>query len=322
MNGENAVGHQESPVDEAAGHRNPIGLLVRIVVSVALLAGLLYLLPFRQVVAAIRQVPPALWAVGFVVFLLGHVVAALKWRLLIPSSVEVSAGAVVRAHFGGLAANLFLPGLIGGDVVRAAWLGRSVGGWEGVAVAGLVDRLLDMVALLLLASAGVLWLVEPSVVFGRLLLVGLGLVGAAVIIIWIVAARLEGAPAGSRGAKIAAAVGALRARPWRAVAALCLSVAVQTTFVAITARFGLAVGLGVGMEAWMAAWPLAKIAAIVPVTFAGLGTREAALVALMRTIGADPGRVAAAALLWTSVLICGALTGGLLAWAAGRPRAV
>ena len=115
-----------------------IGLLVRIIVSVAVLAGLLYVLPARQVAAAIRQVPPALWAVAFVVFLLGHVVAALKWRLLIPSSVEVPAGAAVRAHFGGLAANLFLPGLVGGDVVRAAWLGRSVGGWEGVAVAGLV----------------------------------------------------------------------------------------------------------------------------------------------------------------------------------------
>ena len=310
----------EDPVDEGARNRNVIGLLIRIIVSVALLAGLMYLLPVRQVAAAVRQVPPALWAVAFVVFLLGHVVAALKWRLLIPSSVEVPAGAAVRAHFGGLAANLFLPGLVGGDVVRAAWLGRSVGGWEGVAVAGLVDRLLDTVALLILASAGVLWLVEPAVVFGRLLLVGAGLVGLAVIGIWIVTVRLAGAPGGSRGAKIAAAIGTVRERPFRSVAALGLSVAVQTTFVAITARFGLAVGLGVGIEAWLAAWPLAKIAAIVPVTFAGLGTREAALVALMRMIGAEPSRVAAAALLWTSVLICGALTGGLLAWAAGRRR--
>jgi uncharacterized membrane protein YbhN (UPF0104 family) len=168
--------------------------------------------------------------------------------------------------------------------------------------------------------AGVLWLADGGVVFGRLLLLGAGLVGLALVAIWIAAVRLQAAPFGSRGAKIAAAISALRARPARALAVLALSVAVQGMFVAIAARFGAAVGLGVGIEAWLAAWPLAKIAAIVPVTFAGLGTREAALVALMRLAGADPTRAAAAAFLWTSVLISGALIGGASAWAAGRPR--
>ena len=135
----------------------------RLIVSAVVLALLLVLVPLHQLAAAIRDVPPGLWAGALVLFLIGHAVSAFKWQLLLRHGGRVPTRMWLRAHFAGLAANLCLPGVAGGDVVRAAYIRRSVGNVEQVAVAAVVDRALDCIALLVLAAAGAVMTGAPNV---------------------------------------------------------------------------------------------------------------------------------------------------------------
>jgi uncharacterized membrane protein YbhN (UPF0104 family) len=75
---------------------------------------------------------------------------------------------------------------------------------------------------------------------------------------------------------------------------------------------GRAAGVEASYEVWLTAWPLAKLIALVPISLAGLGVREAALVALMRPFGAPAAAVMAAGLLWQALLVGGGLVGGLV----------
>ena len=113
------------------------------------------------------------------------------------------------------------------------------------------------------------------------------------------------------------AAGVLAARPALPFACFVLSLGVQTMFVFINMRFGSAVGVNVPLAGWLVAWPLAKLVALVPVSLAGLGVREAALVAFLRPYGAAVALVTAAGLLWQSVLFAG----GLVGWLAGTAAA-
>ncbi|MEO2049271.1 MAG: hypothetical protein ABGX16_22155, partial [Pirellulales bacterium] len=64
-------------------------------------------------------------------------------------------------------------------------------------------------------------------------------------------------------------------------------------------------------------WPLAKLAALMPVTMAGLGVRESALILLMQPFGAEASSVAAASLLWQTILFAGGFIGGMVAFSYG-----
>lgn len=284
-------------------------MLVRVVVSAALLAVLLWLVPLGDVADALLSVPPLLWLGALGVFLLGHLVAALKWRLLIRLS-GLTPGAVLRAHFAGLASNLFLPGLVGGDVVKTAWLSRSAGEWEGIGVGTAMDRLLDTASVLILAVAGGLATASLSGTALEVVLAAGALLVAAVVALPVAHAWLRRGDEGTSRRRLATALRALAGKPHLALTSLALSLLMQTAFILVTAEFGRAAGVEISRAAWFFAWPLAKLAAVVPLTFAGIGTREGALVALMNTLGAPASGVAAAGILWTSVLLAGALLGG------------
>jgi len=77
-------------------------------------------------------------------------------------------------------------------------------------------------------------------------------------------------------------------------------------------------GLKVPMRVWLFAWPLAKLAAVLPLTQGGIGVREAPLVTLLTPFGAPGTVVLAAGLLWEAIVICGGLIAGAVALLLGR----
>lgn len=287
---------------------------VRLLISAALLFLLFAVLPFQELWEAVRRVPPGLMAAVLAVFLMGHVVAALKWRLLMSEQHARLAPVLFwKAHFAGLVANLCLPTIAGGDVVRATWVVARVGHPEAVAIAGLADRAIDAMALLVLAGAGLVWTGTFSGAGGRVFgVVGFLLLGAAILIMMV--SRLPPARPGTRRELLAAALRVLVGRPLRMASVLAMSLTIQGTFVGLNYWLGQPTGVGAAFAAWLVAWPLSKLVGLVPLSLAGIGVREAALVAFMRPFGAPAAAVLAAGLAWEAVLIVGGLIGWAVTW--------
>jgi len=283
---------------------------VRLLVSAAVLAYLLTQAPLSSLGQAFRSVPPSLGLAVLAAFLVGHVVSAYKWWGLTTLFAAIPRHLALRAHFTGLVGNLCLPGVAGGDLVRAACVMHKPEGRGGILLACAADRLIDCCALLLLSLAGALWMVQVSDWLRHTILITGGFAVLALIIV-LVASRARSEESQGRLRRLVNSLALLVRNPWILLRTLVLALLVQGSFVMLNGLLGSAAGVEVSFAAWFFAWPLAKLVATLPVSLGGLGVREATLVVLLQPVGGDPAAVTCAGLLWYGVLVAGGLIGGL-----------
>lgn len=298
----------------------PVRWALKFGVSAILLGVILSLLPTDHVWEAILRIPIWLWAAVLMLFLTGHAAAAAKWWLLVAKGSNVAFSAALRAHIAGLAANLCLPGAVGGDVIRAGMVFRGSDSKARVALGSLTDRLLDTIALLFLAGLGaVLTFGTRAFATGPLPLVAafvlLAILGCALVVIILPRVAEDGILA-----KLAPALQEFRRRPGRLALCLSLSILIQAGFVGLNVALATASGLTTPALAWYYAWPLAKLIAIVPISLGGLGVREASLAALLAPLGAEPAKVVAVGLLWQAILFTTGILGGALLFLTSRRK--
>ncbi len=302
------------------------GWLIRVLASAALLTITLLMLPIEKVADSIAQLRWPLFLLVLVLFLASHVVAAAKWWFLLGRGIRLVSA--VRAHFVGLAANLCLPGVAGGDVVRGGLLMREMGSTSRLVTMSLADRLVDTAALGLLAGLGMLLigeeLLESIGLFeishtGLLLIVGLPAIAgiAAGFLLLPLLARMLAGWVGRKQKtgvvqNLSVAVSELVGRRGALLLALVVSFSIQAGLVLLAVMLAEGVGVEAPLEIWFFAWPLAKILAIAPISLGGIGVREASLAALMALFGADAAGVVAASLTWQGVLFAAGALGAIM----------
>ena len=293
---------------------------IRLLGSAAVLTALLLIVPFDELVAALRAVPPGVWAGALGAYLLVHMIGVLKWMLLINTAgagLGVVAG--VRCYYSGLFGNVFLPSVVGGDVVRAGLGLKLARSKSGLLLGSLADRLIDTIGLAGVAAVGALLVptaLDPS---SRRIFVGAGVIFAGLGLALLVILRLPIARRLSfkrrrQLVKVRQAVLALGRHPSRLVLALLLAMLLQALLISLNAWLGEAVGIHIALVVWLFVWPLAKIAALLPLTQGGIGVREGALVILLQPFGVSSASALATGLIFTAVVVSGGLLSGLLAY--------
>lgn len=297
--------------------KNRAAGIVRIGVSVAILFALFMIAPVGDLFARMSLVSPALWFAVFAGFLGGHALAAAKWRWMIGGAVPYPDA--LKAHFAGLAANIALPGVAGGDLVRAGLVMKGSCRKTALAVGSLADRLIDTASLLVLAAIGAFWLgARSGIDSGALSIAALGVICAAALSIVfmrpIASLMRKAAPEGKIGrivGDVADAAEEMSGRPGGLFACLALSLLIQGSFALMNGVIAQNIGAGTSLAAWMFAWPLAKIIATLPISFGGLGVREASLAGLMTPMGYGAAGVIAASLVWESILFAAGAVGAM-----------
>ncbi|WP_420587409.1 lysylphosphatidylglycerol synthase transmembrane domain-containing protein [Ruegeria sp.] len=292
------------------------GWVIRAAGSLLMLAILFWLLPFDHIRQAFEAIPLRVFLLVLLLFLLAHVAAALKWWLLLDRALPPLAA--IRAHFAGLAANLCLPGAIGGDAVRAGLAQASVKDGARVVAVAAADRLIDMLALLAVSGVGLVLsrhagadsgMVFQVALFLAVLVAGVIALPHLLPLPWRLAPSLPGRGFAER---LAAAFSDLSQKPALLALAFVASTAIQCLLATLAWWLAVAAGTGVDIGHWLFAWPLAKIVAVLPVSLNGLGLREATLAVFLSPFGADPSVIVAAGLMWQAVLFVAGGLGGLV----------
>jgi len=293
---------------------------LRIAGSLLLLVVLVVIFPRHKLWRALTSIPPTTIAAAVPVYVALHFLGSLKWQLMVARpAAPLTLLESLRCYFGGLFANLFLPSVIGGDVVMVALGISKTRTTEQVVSGTLASRMIDLAALALLVGVAVFVFPHRINSTGEQLvrLVLVVLLGGAILAcgaVFLFRRRIRG-----RAAAYWEAFAAAWQRPWLTLAVLGLSVAMQIGLVALSAWLG--AGLHLPIRAWLFAWPLAKLSGFVPVTVAGIGSRELVLPALLAPFGADAAAAAGVGLAWDAVLITGSLAGGLISKLAGLAHA-
>lgn len=283
---------------------------IRVGVSGVVVAILLAIIPIDAVADALGRTSAWAWSASVVIFFAGHYLNAMKLRLLLGPSPGL-ASACVRAQYAGLVANLGLPGLAGGDLVRAAYL-APLTGVTRAASASIADRVIDTCTVLVLVAVALPFAGMPPGIAGILRGAGPWLAAGAlgVLVLCFLAWRLRRSD-GAAGA-IAGAWTALVTRRPALAGAVAISLVVQSAFVMTNVWLARQVGVTTELSAWFVAWPLSKLIAVLPISLGGIGVREAALVSLLAPYGAPREAVLASGILWQAVLIVTGLVGLVL----------
>lgn len=289
-----------------------------------MLALLFTALPFDDISRAIKSVPPRVWPAALAMYMALHLVGVTKWRLLVNSAgAELSFKTAVRAYYMGLFGNTFLPSIVGGDVVRAGVAMRAARSKSGLVLGSFIDRLLDIVGLAAVAGIGAL--LSPRALDGQsrriFLMLGAllaaGGVGALVLLALIPVKRLPW-KVRRKLVQVRRAVQATMQRPQALVGAFLLGMALQSLLTILNWWLGRVIGIEIPIYVWLFVWPLAKIAALLPLTQNGIGVREAAQAVLFAPFGVAATKAVATGLVFEVVLISGGLLGGVLAFVLSR----
>ncbi len=313
-----------SPSANSSPRRARLALILRIAAAILVLAVLFHFLPVRQVGAALRSLPVPLLILVLAGYLASHFVASQKWRLMVNlAGSGLSVLQAVRCYFAGLFSVLFLPSIVGGDVVRATLALRMGRSKAAVLVGSLLDRILDLLALAILTILGAIWIpgsLSPasSRDFYLIGAAGAALAIVAVIIFLLLPARRFSFRIRRWLVELREAQRTISARPGFVGVAYLLAICVQGALIVLTATLANAAGLHLAFRYWLFAWPTAKISALIPLTQGGIGVREAALAGLLLPFGAPAAMTVAVGLAWEGVTITGALLGGLASYFIGK----
>jgi uncharacterized protein (TIRG00374 family) len=298
--------------------------------ALAVFAILFHFLPVAQLRKALASVPPIRFAIILIIYLCAHAIGIGKWRMVVNaagSQLDLTTSA--QCYLGGLFGTLFLPSIIGGDVIRMAVGLRRSPRPAAVLAGNVVDRFLDVAAQATLVAIGLVLL--PGSLpeqFSALARKFLLMVGGIFIVMVVAVFALRKTLFSGRSrrflrrlARLRHALRSMRARPHILVTGWSLGVLVQATFILLNALLAISCGLFLPLRVWLFAWPLAKIAALLPLTQGGMGVREAVLVALLLPFGARAPLVLASGLVWEGIIVAGGLISGFVAYVLRRTEA-
>ncbi len=320
--------------------RQKLFKLFRALISFALAAFMVNLVIKRtgaDPIALWHTVDRTMMALAFGAFGVGVVLAAFRWMVLLGHvGVPLTYPVVLRLTFIGLFFNLFVPGGVGGDLIKMVYLRKDAGeNYAEAILTVLLDRILGLAGLLSLAVLGLflnqeLLMTGSPQMRGMLIAVGIASVGALLggllFFCWPMLGSLgkrltkplEKAPEKlvAIAHRVAQALDLLRKAPGRLAALLGLAMVghLFATFGVMMVGTGLK-ATGLSFADYLLSTQLANLVAAIPITPGGVGGRDLAMAFLLESCGATPELTGSLPIAMTAILISWSALGGLaLLW--------
>jgi uncharacterized membrane protein YbhN (UPF0104 family) len=312
MQAEPAAGASPAPFSASPSARKSrpvLGFAFRAGAGLLIVALLLWHYDVRPVLHQLARERPAFFVTVIVIYVAGQVMSAWRWSLL-GAILQIPAPFIDYLSYGfiGMFTNVFVPGLVGGDALRAVYLGRRHERMGDAIASVAADRIVGLIGLFwLAATAAALMTMElprtvrlPTIAVGAAALAGF----VALPLLGRMAARMP-----ARTAAIAATIAPYLERPLALMPAVGLSVALQVSLAICQWILARGLGLSAPLTLFVLCVPIANVFASLPVTLNGLGVRETAYLMLFGMAGMAKADAIALGLLWFAATALGNLTG-------------
>jgi len=295
-----------------------LAYFLRALVSIGVLVLLFRAMDASQTWQTLRLVSAPAIGIAILLFLAQTPLLAWRWRRIVKMlHGKLALLHAVQMSLLGRLFNQVLPAAFGGDAVRA-WQSTRYGLDGTVAVHSvLIERFTGLVSLIVIAVVAVpfIWsTVEPAVDnAGLYALSGLFAAACAVLLgAWLGRQRLRNQPWFSRPLAFLEDVITATRDPREFVWLSATGVLSNLLAVAAAVAIGNGLHLAIDLWAYAAVVPLSIIATILPVSIAGWGGREGAMVALLALFGVPNTDALALSLLFGLTLLGSSIIGGLI----------
>jgi hypothetical protein len=268
--------------------------------------------------ATVRPTPLLLVAIVSAagILIMSQAVAALRWKTILGDDL-LPWSYLWRLYMIGSFFGLFLPTSVGGDAVRAMAAARSSERTGRAMASVLIDRGFGVLASLAYAALGLVLAPGALAIFDDGVISWRG-PGLAVTLLALLTAGIAVLVLSRSGRVLAlwhqgvATMGDLARSPRRLGRVLALAVISQGLIVLLWYVLGRGVHFSLPTSTFLWAVPVVSLAALLPVTFAGLGVREGVWLVLLTNSGLPPADVVAFSLLYFACSLLVGIAGGLL----------
>ena len=305
----------------------------RAAVAAGLTAFILWKSHPREVLAALAHADWRLIAVAVLLVIVDRALMAYRWVVLlciIDPAERPRMSEVMRIFFVSTFVGTFLPASVGGDAVRAFSMTQlKVRGRDAIASVFL-DRMLGVASILLMAALGLV--LAQDLAANRTIVAALVLATAICAATLLLIFSPRAAAAASRilallpqalrqtGEGILDSVRRYAAYRSQLVNVLAGSLAVQVLRIVQAYFLGAGLGVALPLAMYFAFVPLILLVMLLPITFNGIGTSQAAFVWFFGRAGIPAPPAFALSILFVALGVVGNLPGGLL-YAFGRAKA-
>lgn len=309
--------------------RKHLATLLRLAVSLGLIALVLYLYRDKLPAVAASLTSANLWLVGLGVLLywLAMTIGALKWWVLMRAQdIDAPFSAVLNFTFVGFFFNNLLPANIGGDVMRGYGLARYSDDTAGSAASVVLDRIIGLSAYMIVAAVAALITVfltgrddlRVLVVLAVIVIAALAVVAATLISRRV--RRLIGKlfeisflrPLAPMWASLSQAFEAYRTQ----YGSLALAFAIGLTGIATTSMVNYilsqALGGGIPLLHIFLFTPIIAMVLIIPISIGGLGLSQGVYPAFYSLVGVSPTHAFSLSVMMSAVQLFCSLPGGVL----------
>lgn len=297
--------------------------LLKIAVSLALIAIVFHAFDVKGVASYVAMVDGATLLLATVIALSIVLLHTLRWLAVIKANgtqlgFKTALQLVLIGHF----FNQALPSSVGGDAVRVWCAYRAGLNLSAAANTVIIDRALTLCSLLLLTAAGLPWLFEiitdPAARWALSAVIFSGVAGFGVL---LALRRLPQFIAHWRVVRVLLGLAALArkvmSRARYALPVILLSVLSFIAFALIVYCIAHAMQLDVTLRDCVLLVPPVILITIVPVSIAGWGVREGAMVVAFGFINVPASAAFAVSILFGLTLAAASLPGSLLWWSSG-----
>ncbi len=312
--------------------RDKLTTVLKVVVSLGLIAFAFSRVDFPKVAAQLARANPAAFVLALAFYMLAIVINGAKWQVLMRAQgVVVPFGAVLRFIFAGFFFNNFLPANVGGDVVRGFSLARYTDRGADAAVSVIVDRVVGLMAYMTTAAFAAFIAVNLT---GHEELQQVEWVAALALVVLIagfallISRRLRDIitrifqfrllrPLAPLWGRLSNAFGAYRFQ-YRALA-LAFGIGLLGIACTTLVNWILSQSMGGGMSLAAIALfnPLIALVGMVPISIGGIGVNQTAYPFFYGLAGVPVAHALAVSILMQAIMFLGSLPGGVL-WLVGK----
>lgn len=251
---------------------------------------LLYLFQFSDivdvsgVVSTLKHTKLPLFVIAFFVYLNVIFISTQRWSLFLHEPVKYTR--LLSLHFIGSFFNTFLPGLVGGDAVKAFYLYKDIGKGSHSVISVFIDRYMGFSAMIFIGfiafiggffyikGTEIVWIVP--VLCGGFILVSL--------VLW----KLNWGKIKFLNSFYIPLMG-YKSKKKLIYKGLLLGIAVQVINIMSVYILSLAIGLKVPIIYFFIFMPVISAVSAIPISIAGLGLRETSFAALFNIVFAKVG---------------------------------
>ncbi|MCI5146764.1 MAG: UPF0104 family protein [Candidatus Electrothrix sp. AR3] len=240
-------------------------------------------------------------------------VASFRWSLIMAQiKVKLPALFYLKSYFKGIFFNQGLPTSIGGDGIRILDCARSGGSTEQAFFGVFIDRIIGLTGLLLLNITALTLnhSLLPAQVHWPLLLILIVLALGLLLLFFLrqFSFFAAGKYLGFLG-RLSEHYFQVYSSPASICTQLCLSMLVHLLSMGVFFLLGQAVGLGFSLQVYLVLVPPVILLTILPLSLAGWGIREGAMVGFFLLIGADKSLVLTLSVLYGLNMLVASLPG-------------